>query len=58
MGRIIQLLRQTVEDLDYVSLIVTAEREIGKNRHLTPPFWALRSAVYVCDYIYKSEKGC
>jgi hypothetical protein len=58
MRRIIQLLPQTIEDLNYVNLIVAAEREISKNRHLTPPFWALRSAVYVCDYIYKSEKGC
>lgn len=46
MRRIIHLLRQTIEDLDYVNLIAVAEREISKNRHLPPPIAALCNAVY------------
>jgi hypothetical protein len=34
----IQVLPQTIEDLNYVNLIAVAEREISKNRHLPPPF--------------------
>jgi hypothetical protein len=48
MRRKIQLLCQTIEDLDYVSLIVTAERETSENCHLQPPFWAIRIAFYEC----------
>jgi hypothetical protein len=57
MRYIIQLLRQTIEDLDYVNLIVVAEREISKDRHLPPPFSAPRSAASRKPYTHKSEKA-
>jgi hypothetical protein len=35
--RIIPLPNQSIEDLDYLKLIVVVERKIAKNRHLAPP---------------------